>query len=383
MKILIDARMYGLEHSGIGRYLINLIGELTKLETKKNFAVLLRKKYFNQLNLPLNWKKVLADFKHYGFREQLELPRIINREKPDLVHFPHLNIPIFSKERFVVTVHDLTMQRQGISATSLPTPVYYLKRVAFLLIARTAVKNSVKIIVPSRYVKKDVVNYYSVNPDKIEVIYEGIGRELSPSLRTSSSLKIPRIFKKYRLQEAKYFFYVGNAYPHKNLELAIRATTLLNKTLKDRVIFVIAGVRDVFKDRLERFIKNIGAGRFVRLVGFIPDEELAVFYKNSVAFLYPSLSEGFGLQGLEAMRLGTLVLASNIPVFKEIYGSFAFYFNPKDVLSLTKSMRFLLNLDEKKRETFIKKSQKFIERYSWKKMAKETLEVYNQALVEE
>ena len=95
MKILIDARLYGLENAGVGRYLMNLVEEIIKLRNKERFVILLRKKYFNELNLPEGWKKVLADFGHYTFSEQFKLPQIISKENPDLTHFPHFNIPIF------------------------------------------------------------------------------------------------------------------------------------------------------------------------------------------------------------------------------------------------------------------------------------------------
>src|SRR3989344_7572344 len=111
--------MYGLEHAGIGRYLVNLTEELKNLRTEEQFIILLRKKYFDELKFPKNWKKVLANFRHYTLEEQLELTKLINKEKPDLVHFPHLNIPLLWKGKFVVTIHDLTMHKQGINATTL------------------------------------------------------------------------------------------------------------------------------------------------------------------------------------------------------------------------------------------------------------------------
>lgn len=127
MKILIDARLYGLENAGIGRYLINLIEELKKSGKEDKFIILLRKKYFNSLNFPEGWKKVLTDYRHYSLTEQLKLPRIILEESPDLVHFPHFNAPALYRGNFVVTIHDMTMHRQGIAASRLPRPIYYLK----------------------------------------------------------------------------------------------------------------------------------------------------------------------------------------------------------------------------------------------------------------
>ncbi|MEK6818527.1 MAG: glycosyltransferase family 1 protein, partial [Nanoarchaeota archaeon] len=302
MKILIDARMYGLENAGIGRYLINLIKELKNPSTTNatslknlNFVILLRNKYFDELKLPGNWKKVLADLSHYSLAEQLRLPGLINREKPDLVHFPHLNIPFFWKGKFVVTVHDLTMQGQGVNATTLPLGRYYLKRVPFLLTLNKAVKESVKIIVPSRAVKDEIVKNYKISLDKVKVINEGVSNFEASKKFPNKSLKSP------------YFLYVGNAYPHKNLETVLKAIMIINEQSNTKTLFVVGGSRDVFKERLEERIKKIGVESYVKFVGYVPDKDMANLYKRSVAFIYPSLSEGFGLQGLEALNSGTLL----------------------------------------------------------------------------
>src|SRR3990167_9619406 len=101
MRIVIDARLYGLENAGLGRYTMNLVQELAKLDKENEYVVLLRKKYFNELKLPRNWQKIEADFRHYSLTEQLKLPKMIKNIKPDLVHFPHFNIPLFFRGKYV------------------------------------------------------------------------------------------------------------------------------------------------------------------------------------------------------------------------------------------------------------------------------------------
>jgi len=175
MKIVIDARLYGLENAGLGRYVINLISQLQKLDNNNEYIALLRKKYFNRLNFPSNWKKVLADINHYSFKEQLKLPKIIRSLEPDLVHFPHFNVPVFYRGRYLVTIHDLLMHKQrGLEATTLTPSRYYIKRLGYKYVFANAVKNAVKIIVPSQAVKDEVSYYYKLNPDKVIVTYEGI-----------------------------------------------------------------------------------------------------------------------------------------------------------------------------------------------------------------
>lgn len=375
MKIVLDARLYGLEHAGLGRYTINLINELAKQDSKNRYVVLLRKRYFHRLKLPDNWKKVLADFRHYSPSEQVRLSRVISDQNPDLVHFFHFNLPVIYKGKFVVTIHDLTMHRQGKEATSLPLPIYYAKRIPYRCVFRKAVKSSEKIIVPSKAVKKDVVDYYRIDPNKVRVVYEGIEDKISKQTTIPSF----RALAKYGLERNKYFIYVGNAYPHKNLERVIEATTFINKRREKKIIFAIISARNVFTNRLKGVIEKLGAKKQVKLLGFVPDEELRILLKGSIAFVYPSLSEGFGLQGLESITAGTLVLASDIPVFREIYKKWALYFNPYDFSSIARVMENALEMDTKEREKIIKKGQKFIKSYSWSKMAKQTLRVYNSA----
>jgi hypothetical protein len=173
MKILIDGRLYGLENAGLGRYLINLITELGRLDSKNEYVLLLRKKYFKNLNLPDNWKKVLADYRHYSFAEQLKIPGIIEKENPDIVHFPHFNVPIFYRGKFIVTIHDLLMHKQiGLEATTLPIFFYMIKRLGYRLVFDSAIKRSVAIITPSESIKKEILNLYKIPADKVHVTYE-------------------------------------------------------------------------------------------------------------------------------------------------------------------------------------------------------------------
>ena len=119
---------------------------------------------------------------------------------------------------------------------------------------------------------------------------------------------------------------------------------------------------------------------YVKILGYVPDENLQTFYKNSIAFVYPSLSEGFGLQGLEAMAFGALVLASEIPVFREIYKDNVLYFDPKSVESLIKVMKTVMKMSIEEKKAIVINAKAFIKRYSWKKMARETLNVYKGVL---
>ncbi len=363
MKILLDARLYGLENAGLGRYITNLVSGLSATDKKNSYVILLRRKYFDRLDFPANWKKVLADYRHYGFREQIFLPFLILREKPDLVHFPHFNIPILYKGRFVVTIHDTLMhQQKGLDATTLPAPLYFLKRLAYHFVFKNAVTRAQFIIVPSIAVKDDLIDKYKIDRKRLGVTYEGVDKKITGRHR-------PKVQK-------PYFVYVGNAYPHKNLDRLIEATIQLNKNYNHKITLAIGSARTIFTQRLESLIRKHKATNCVQLLGFVKDDELGALFKESTGFVFPSLSEGFGLPGLEAMQAQTLVLASNIPVFKEVYGDHVLYFNPRETTSIARVMQDALELSLNERHKLIESGQKFVKRYSWAKMAQQTLSIY-------
>ena len=174
MKILIDARLYGPKDTGIGRYTQKLVDNLSQIDSSNLYFILLRKDDYETLVFPKNWTKVLADIKHYTFEEQFKLPFLIYKLKPDLVHFPHFNVPLFYFGKYIVTIHDLIMHKftDG-SATTRKFPLYQIWRLGYHAAFAKAIYGSVKVIVPANSIKDDVVNYYKINPKKVEVTYEG------------------------------------------------------------------------------------------------------------------------------------------------------------------------------------------------------------------
>lgn len=178
----------------------------------------------------------------------------------------------------------------------------------------------------------------------------------------------------------KYFLYVGSAYPHKNLKRLIEAIKLLNTKSNQSVDLLIVSGRGPFIERLKSSTLKIGAEKNVKLLGFVPDSEITDLYKGSVAFVFPSLSEGFGLPGLEAMEAGTLLLSSDIPVFREVYEDQSIYFDPLNIESVIEAMQKALNMSASERKERINNAKDFAKRYSWAKMAEETLKIYKQSL---
>jgi glycosyltransferase involved in cell wall biosynthesis len=376
MKILIDARFYGLENAGLGRYTMNLLDRLQAIDRTNSYFILLRKKYYENLHLAHNFEKVLAEIPHYSFKEQTEIPKIIKKINPDLTHFLHFNVPVNFREKFVVTIHDMTMHTQKTNATNLSLPIYIAKHFAYKKVFGSAIKNSIGIITPSQFVKDELIKNFKIKSEKVKVIYEGVSAFNSNSknsfLRSrQNSWPVTSFSGNSNKLGELYFLYVGNAYPHKNLERAIEVFAKL------KVNFYIVTSKNKFEKKLEELVSKLNAHEHVKFLGNVDDETLRNLYEKSVGFIYPSLSEGFGLQGLEAMQAGTIILCSNIQTFREIYGNHAIYFDPIDQVSIENAIQKTLEIKKLDAERMIRENKKFVLKYSWEKMAKEALEVYN------
>jgi len=373
MKILIDARLYGLENAGIGRYIMNLINQIEKEDRENEYYIFLREKYFKQLKFKnKKFKKILADYSHYSFKEQIFLPLQLIKIKPDLVHFPHFNVPIFCWGKYVVTIHDLIKHQSRGSQTTTRWPIFYwFKYLNYKILVWLAVKRAAKIITPSNYWKEELMRRYDLPAEKIVVTYEGIDKkyQISNIKYQISNLKILR---KYNI-EKPFVIYTGSLYPHKNVEVLIRAVKKLNKEI--RLYLVIVCARNIFYKRFLQKVEKLGVKDYVNFVGFVPDEELVTIYQQAEVFVFPSLIEGFGLPGLEAMACGLPVLVSDIPVFREIYKDAVIYFDPFSINDLAEKIKKIIK-DKKLKEKLRLKAKKLISSYSWEKMAKKTIKIY-------
>ncbi|MBU0709041.1 glycosyltransferase family 4 protein [Patescibacteria group bacterium] len=388
MRIGIDARFYGI--TGIGRYVKNLITELEKLDQKNEYVIFLSKKNFNWYQ-PQNirFQKVLADCSWYSFKEQLFMPFIIARQKIDLMHFPNFNIPIFWPGRFVVTIHDLIHQEYSTAkSTTRIKPVYLVKKIVYSLTIRWTSWKAKAILVPSSDTKKDVLEHLRVNQEKIFITYEGLDEKLflKTNLNETEETAILRHYQIYK----PYLLYVATMYPHKNHQRLIEAFKSLiesssQKTLPSDIKLVLVGKADTFAKRLHRQVEEFGLSSRIIFPGltaqdgYTPDEHLAIMYKHSIAYIFPSLKEGFGIPILEAQAYHVPVTCSDQSCLPEIAGNSALYFNPYSIKDMANKIHTIIN-DKQLRNDIVKKGLLNLKRFSWRKMAEETLQVYNEVV---
>jgi len=369
MRIGIDARFYGSLGKGLGRYTQKLIENLEKLDKQNQYFIFLNKENFNEYQpKKSNFKKVLAGCHWYTFKEQFKMPFLLWKYKLDLVHFPHFNVPLFCRNKFLVTIHDLILLHYPtVRNTTLNTIFYWIKFWFYKVVIRSAIMRSKKIITVSNFTKSDILKNYKINSDKIIVTYEAAENYcILPATNSDTILKKYGIIKPYLL-------YVGNAYPHKNLEYLIREfASLGNDYLDYRLILV--GKEDYFYLRLKKLVREKNIQRII-FTDYVTDCDLDIIYKEAELYVFPSLYEGFGLPPLEAMAKGTPVLVSNHPCLKEILGESAAYADVKKKGGLAEMIKKILS-DFNLKSELIRRGYRQCQKYTWIDMAKKTLLIY-------
>ncbi len=365
-KIGIDVRLWS--ETGIGRYIRNLVLNLIVLDKEHVYVLFARSKDASEIKSLIskaqNFQIITTDIKWHSVKEQLEFPRLLNKYSLDLVHFPYFSVPVFYNKPFVVTVHDLIINHFPTGqATTLPLPFYVLKRTGYSFVIKNAITKSKKVLVPSVATKQEILDHYNVSEGKIVVTPEGVD--------TSILDFKPTIFS----EKHQYFLYVGNAYPHKNLEKLIEGFEVFSEKHPGYILKLV-GKKDFFYKKLIEKTKNSK----IEFMGYVSDNDLAKLYKNSEATFVPSLMEGFGLTALEAMSMGSVVACSQIPSLQEVCGDNALYFDTQDILSIVSVMERLENLSKKQKEDMIKDGREHLKKFSWEKMTKETIDVYESCL---
>ena len=359
-RIGIDARLYS--QTGVGTYLRNLLFYLDKINPQKeSYYVYLQKKDASRVEFKSkNIVKRIADQKWHSFSEQTGFLLLLLKDNLDLMHFTYFSYPILYWRKFVSTIHDTTplLFKTGRASTKNQL-IYQIKHFILKLVLSSQVNKAKKIITPSNTVKNELIRTYGTKiSKKILPIYEGINYQVLLTKENKS------LSKKYK----DFFIYVGNFYPHKNIERLIRAF----KKIRGEYKLILIGPDDYFTERISLLIDKIKSKNRIFLIKNPSLDDLVFFYKNALAIIHPSLSEGFGLPLVEAAYFGTPIIASNIKVFKELWKDRYLAFNPYGSLDIADKINQFI-----KNPTIFNYSD-IIKKYSFERMTKQTLTIYNE-----
>jgi glycosyltransferase involved in cell wall biosynthesis len=364
--IVVDAREL---RTTTGRYVERLLHYLQQVDVDKKhrYIVLLKPKDVDGWQpSSKRFTKMACPYKEFTFSEQTRLLAQLIKLKPDLVHFPMVQQPILYRGRVVTTMQDLTTLR--FVNPSKNRTLFALKQRIYKWVNIIAARKSAALITPTEFVKDDVAKFTHTNSRKITVTYEA-----GDSLKTKAE-------PMQELEDQQFIMYVGRPQPHKNLERLIDAFAVLKQS-HPNLHLVLAGKTDVLFKRHARAVKSKGIPD-VHFTGFVSDGQLRWLYEHCAAYVFPSLSEGFGLPALEAMAHGAPVASSNATCLPEVYGDAAHYFDPLDVQAIAKAIGEVID-NQKLRERLITAGYKRVKTFSWKRMAEQTLKIYQQALGED
>ena len=361
--IVIDAREL---RTSTGRYVERLLNYLQEVDTdlSHRYIVLLKPKDMDGWNpRSKRFTKVACRFKEFTFGEQLGFAWQLYKLRADLVHFPMIQQPILYQRKVVTTMQDLTTLR--FSNPSKNQLIFKFKQRVYHWVNYWGARKSKAIITPTEFVKDDIAKFANLNSRKITVTYEaGDSIEAKPEVMPD-------------LEGKQYLMYVGRPTPHKNLDRLVDAYAFMKESRPDLHLVLVGKTDKLFRRLAERVEKE--AIRDVHFTGFVSEGQLLWLFQNCAVYVFPSLSEGFGLPGLEAMASGATVESSNATCLPEVYGEAAHYFDPYDTENMVKAISDVLDKPEL-RKKLIAAGRKQVGKYSWKRMAEQTLAVYNSVL---
>lgn len=370
MRIGIDARFFGPREKGLGIYVQKLVENLEKISDEKEhqFFIFLKKERFNEFNpQKKNFHKVEANFSWYSWEEQIFYPFFLNKYNLDLMHFTHFNVPLLYWRKNIITIHDLILFHYPTFRNTTLSKFYYLiKLLAYKIVINFTTWKAEKIIAISNFTKKDLIQSLKIPEKKIEVVYQGCNLVFKKNKK-----KTDDIFKKYGIMKP-YLLYVGNAYPHKNLERLIEVFRDFRKKYPG-INLVLTGGKDYFYQCLEKEI-NSRKDKGVIFSGFVEEEDLRSVYEQAELVVFPSLYEGFGFPPLEALINGKPVACSNRTSMVEILREKVEYFDPENSESMLKCLEKVYKNRKKGVEVDLKKIK---EKFNWLKTAKKTLKIYD------
>ena len=358
--IVIDARII---NSSTGTYVERLLHYLQDIDTKNQYTILVPSKdvnFFKPRNR--NFTVAVADFKNYSFGEQTGFKKLLDTLKPDLVHFCMPQQPIFYRGKHVTTVHDLILLQTYNSDKNWLR--FHIKQFVGRFVFKHIGSSSAHIITPTQWVKNDYQNFSRIPESKISVTLEG------------ADVFADKI-KKYTHPFKRYLLYVGQQSDYKNIRRLGDAHQQLLKKYPDLGL-ILVGKKTAAHLKNEAYFKR-KQYKNIHFTGFIENAQRDYLFKNCSVYVFPSLMEGFGLPGLEAMGYGAPVASSNATCLPEVYGNAAHYFDPNNTEDMTRAIVDILE-DTSLRNTLIKKGYERLKKYSWRRMAQQTHDIYMNVL---
>ena len=354
-SLLVNLSIIFSESTGISNYAKNIFPYLKSL----NPTLLTAQNYpeFNCYPVPNNLTPADGTKGHLNrlLWTQLQLPKIYQTLKSQLLFSPIPEAPLYTKCRFIVMSHDMIPLRFPKRFSPLtPYHRYYIPQV---------LNQAQHIICNSQATAKDMVNFFQIPANKITPIPLAYNRSQ---------------FKFFNLPTRNYFLYIGRQDPYKNLQRLITAFSALPHR-NDYELWLAGPYDKRYSPLLEIQTQELGINHLVKFLNYVPYNELPIIINQAIALVFPSLWEGFGLPVLEAMACGTPVITSNISSLPEVAGDAAILINPYNIEEITAAMKIIIN-DSETRKQLSEKGLKRANQFTWEKTGLATVEVLKKYL---
>lgn len=364
MRFAIDAHAIGRRLTGNEVYIRNLLTTFDKLDQESDFLAFISAPEAEQ-QIPERFQ-VQRVSQNPFLRLGWDMPRLLRRELPDLLHVQY-TAPLRCPVPTVVSVHDVSF---------LDHPEFFHSFRALQL--RWTVSRSVaradRILCPSQFSREAVIQAYELEEHRVVVAPNAVSPCFRPTVREVAQGYVRRRFK----INASFVLTVGDLQPRKNhlgLLRAFEDLVLSMPALTQHLVFV--GKDSSFSSEIRRAVSRSDIRDRVHFTGFVTDEDLVQLYNASDIFVFPSFYEGFGLPILEAMACGRAVACSNTSAMPEVANAAALQFNPQSPLEMTIAMRDLL-LNRELRMRMERLGLQRATYFSWEKSAEKTLKVYHE-----
>lgn len=379
----------GLLDLSTEQYFLHFDNKVGDIKFDKEGYQIIKSPYNNFKAKVLKWP-----FSFFWTLGRFSLEMLISK-KPDVLFVPAHTLPLFYTKKSIITIHDVAFEKNKClyNQEIMGPEDRRLKKIICFFVklftsgkynasfidylkwsTRFALKYSDRIITVSNFSKNEMLNIYDkCDKDKIKVIYNGYNSFLYRKINDQD--KINEVLEKYGI-EKPYILYVGRLEKKKNTPFLIEAFAMARENNKIKEKLVLIGDASFGYDEVKYVIREFNIASDVIMPGWVEEEDMPYIYNGSSAFIFPSKYEGFGIPVLQAMACQVPITISSIPVFKEVAGEAALFFNPNDVCSIAKAIEKIL-LDSNLKNTLILKGNERIKNFSWKKSAEETLKELN------
>jgi len=372
MRIGIEGqRLFRKNKHGMDFVTLELIRHLQKIDRQNEYVVFVQSDNDICIEETVNFKIKKFSSLPYPAWEQCALPRIAAKERVDILHCTSNTAPVWNSIPQILILHDVIFLEKPKSTRISKNWYQQFGNQYRQAIVPTVAKQCQTIITVSNYEKEQILKTLPLPSEKVNVVYNGVGRRFK---KIRDKIMLEKIKEKYRLPE-KFILFLGNTDPKKNLKGVLLAYSILVENSEAVIPLVIIDLKQKYLSAVLKELNLPGLREHIVLPGYIPNRDLPAVYNLSDLFLYPSLRESFGLPVLEAMACGVPVITSNTSSMPEVAGDAALLVDPKDALLLANDIGAMLSHNNL-RQRMIRKGVRQAERFSWQNTAEQVLQIY-------